>query len=89
MQNKSHRDIYCETYQKCAYAVVHVTLRAPCHHLFVGFPVDGHIWKPAIGKKLAEQERDNTVNKFAMKLVKMTKRLAIDLASTPLGATTQ
>ena len=33
------------------------------------------VWKPAIGEKLhAEQEPDNAVDKFAMKVVKNNKR---------------
>ena len=36
------------------------------------------VWKPAIGKKLhAEQEPDNAVDKFAMKVVKNERFLNI------------
>ena len=36
------------------------------------------VWKPAIGKKLhAEQEPDNAVDKFAMKVVKNNERFLV------------
>ena len=36
------------------------------------------VWKPAIGEKLhAEQEPDNAVDKFAMKVVKNNKRFLV------------
>ena len=36
-----------------------------------GYHMYKDVWKPAIGKKLhAEQEPDNAVDKFAMKVVK-------------------
>ena len=56
------------------------------------------VWKPAIGKKLhAEQEPDNAVDKFAMKVVKNNEnswRTRFDdkhskTQTAPLGATTQ
>ena len=41
-----------------------------------GYHVFKDVWKPAIGEKLcAEQEPDNPVDKFAMKVVKNNKRL--------------
>ena len=40
-----------------------------------GYHVYKDVWKPAIGEKLhAEQEPDNAVDKFAMKVVKNNKR---------------
>ena len=36
------------------------------------------VWKPAIGEKLhVEQEPDNAVDKFAMKVVKYNKRFLV------------
>ena len=36
------------------------------------------VWKPAIGEKLhSEQERDNVVDKFAMKVVKNSERFLV------------
>ena len=43
----------------------------------LGIPLED-VWKPAIGEKLhAEQEPDNTVDKFAMKVVKNNERFLV------------
>ena len=43
-----------------------------------GYHVYKDVWKPAIGEKLhAEQEPDNAVNKFAMRIVKSIERFIV------------
>ena len=43
-----------------------------------GYHVYKDVWKPAIGEKLhAEQEPDNAVNKFAMRIVKNIERFIV------------
>ena len=43
-----------------------------------GYHVFKDVWKPAIGEKLcAEQEPDNAVDKFAMKVVKNNERFLV------------
>ena len=43
-----------------------------------GYHVYKDVWKPAIGEKLhPEQERDNAVDKFAMKVVKNNERFLV------------
>ena len=51
-------------------AIVDSTVRG--YHLYKD------VWKPAIGEKLhAEQEPDNAVNKFAMRIVKNIERFIV------------
>ena len=48
-----------------------------------GYHVCKDVWKPTIGENLhAEQELDNTVDKFAVKVVKNNKQSAIYLTNT-------
>ena len=43
-----------------------------------GYHVFKDVWKPAIGEKLCEeQEPDNAVDKFAMKVVKNNERFLV------------
>ena len=43
-----------------------------------GYHVYKDVWKPAIGEELhAEQEPDNAVNKFAMRIVKSIERFIV------------